>query len=145
MIKVRWMGAAGVEITTTRRTVLIDPYLTRARKLKIFFSRPVPDAGAVSRYLMNLQHRPDVIAVGHTHLDHALDIPEFAGRVSCPVFGNRSLDTLLTLHGQKGRVRVCESRSSFAACIRRTGPPAGAGFLPLGRRPGDNRCIRPRH
>jgi L-ascorbate metabolism protein UlaG (beta-lactamase superfamily) len=135
MIKVRWMGAAGVEITTAGRTVLIDPYLTRARKHKIFFSRPLPDAGAVARYLMNLQHRPDVITVGHTHLDHALDVPEFAGRVSCPVFGSRSLDTLLALHGQKTRVRVCENavETAVADGLRVTMIPSVHGLAAFGR------------
>jgi L-ascorbate metabolism protein UlaG (beta-lactamase superfamily) len=33
--------------------------------------------------------------VGHTHIDHALDIPSIARRTQAPIFGSASLDALL--------------------------------------------------
>jgi L-ascorbate metabolism protein UlaG (beta-lactamase superfamily) len=58
--------------------------------------RPLlPDDALVAR------HAPaaDAILVGHTHFDHALDVPAIARRAGCRVFGSRSLGRLMALHG----------------------------------------------
>ncbi len=48
------------------------------------------------------------IIVGHTHFDHALEIPIFAEHFDRPLIGNASLETLMTMYGKSGRVIVCK-------------------------------------
>ncbi|MCP4750846.1 MAG: MBL fold metallo-hydrolase [Proteobacteria bacterium] len=48
------------------------------------------------------------IIVGHTHFDHALDIPAIAKDFAGPLVGSRSLETLMSLHDMPGRVTICK-------------------------------------
>ena len=48
------------------------------------------------------------IIVGHTHFDHALDIPLMAKYCEGPVIGSESLQTLMGLYGEEERVIVCK-------------------------------------
>jgi L-ascorbate metabolism protein UlaG (beta-lactamase superfamily) len=59
-----------------QRALLSDPEL---------LARFVPHAGAV--------------LVGHTHFDHAVDVPALARRDGCKVYGSHSLRTLMGLYG----------------------------------------------
>jgi L-ascorbate metabolism protein UlaG (beta-lactamase superfamily) len=111
MVSVRWTGAAGLEFTHEGKTWLIDPYLSRVSKASIFFGRPQPARKTVSRYLDALPGKLQAIVVGHTHLDHALDVPEIIRKVPVPLIGSESLETLMALHGMPGRVTVCKERT----------------------------------
>lgn len=108
MIRVRWTGAAGLEITKDKKAVLIDPYLSRSGKLASLFGRPEPDADAIDGYLAHLPGTVEAIVAGHTHIDHVLDIPFLAQRLGCRVIGSRSLETLMSLYGRPGGVTVCD-------------------------------------
>jgi L-ascorbate metabolism protein UlaG (beta-lactamase superfamily) len=108
MVTVRWTGAAGLEITEGEKTVLIDPYISRAGKFELFFGRPEPNADAIDRYLAGLTGAVEAIIAGHTHIDHVLDIPQFEQRLACRVIGSQNLETLMALHGRPGTVTVCE-------------------------------------
>ena len=108
MVKIRWTGAAGVEFTEGGKTVLIDPYHSRPGKFKIFFGRPESNSGLISSYLEKLPGKLSAIIAGHTHLDHVLDIPEFAKHLECPLIGSKSLETLMNLHEKPGIVTVCK-------------------------------------
>jgi L-ascorbate metabolism protein UlaG (beta-lactamase superfamily) len=107
MLRIRWLGAAGLECCTGEQTVLIDPYLSRIGKCRLVFGRLVPDEPGIDGYLATLPAPLTAILVGHTHVDHALDVPAFARRSECALVGSRSLDRLLRAHGLPGRVRVC--------------------------------------
>ena len=75
MIHVKWLGAAGLEFTCNGSSILIDPYLSRPRKKDLFFKHPRPDKNAIRGYMNHLPGTLTGIIVGHTHFDHALDIP----------------------------------------------------------------------
>ena len=107
MVSIRWTGAAGLEFTYEGKTWLVDPYLSRVGKMSLFFGRPQPDRNAISRYLDALPGRLSAVIVGHTHLDHVLDVPEIIGRFPVPLVGSESLETLMTIHRMTGRVTVC--------------------------------------
>jgi L-ascorbate metabolism protein UlaG (beta-lactamase superfamily) len=111
MVSIRWTGAAGLEFTHEGKSWLIDPYLSRAGKGSIFFGRPRADRERISRYLDSLPGILQAVIVGHTHLDHALDVPEIIRKAPVPLIGNESLETLLALHGMPGRVSVCKERT----------------------------------
>ncbi len=111
MVSVRWTGAAGLEFTHEGKTWLIDPYLSRVGKMTLFFGHPQPDLEKISRYLDTLPGKLQAVVVGHTHLDHVLDVPEIVGRVPVPLVGSGSLETLMAAHGMPGRVTVCKERT----------------------------------
>ena len=108
MVDVRWTGAAGLEFTYNNRTILIDPYLSRPGKLKVFFGHLSPDITAIDNYLEKLPGNLSAIIVGHTHFDHALDTPEFSRHFEGPLVGSHSLEILMAMHNMPGRVIVSE-------------------------------------
>jgi L-ascorbate metabolism protein UlaG (beta-lactamase superfamily) len=113
MVSVRWTGAAGLEFTYEGKTWLIDPYLSRIGKATVFFGRPQADREKISRYLETLPGKLQAVVVGHTHLDHALDVPEILSRFPVPLVGSESLEALMSLHGMPGKVAVCRERTRF--------------------------------
>lgn len=106
MIRVTWTGAAGLRFETGREVILIDPYYTRVDIFSTLFKRIAPDPAVIGAALPDPE-KVAAIVVGHTHSDHALDVPWIAARSACKVVGSRSLDTLMELSGLPGRTRVC--------------------------------------
>ena len=85
-VRVRWLGTAGFEISAGSHSILIDPYVTRARFTDCVMRPLEPDLAEIAR----ITPRADAILVGHTHFDHALDVPAIARRTGAMVFGSRS-------------------------------------------------------
>ena len=106
MVKVRWTGAAGLELTCGDSVVLIDPYISRPGKLTLLFRGLVPAREKISAYIEGLGGRLESVIVSHTHMDHVLDIPEIASLYEGGLIGSRSLETLMAMHGQEGRATV---------------------------------------
>ena len=95
-LELEWLGAAGFRLSYRGQHLLIDPYLTRLPLGDLLRRRVVPaSAEALARV-------PDPLAilVGHTHFDHALDVPALAIRAGCKVYGSASLARLMALHGR---------------------------------------------
>jgi L-ascorbate metabolism protein UlaG (beta-lactamase superfamily) len=65
---------------------LLDPYITRAPLTQVAFGRISSDLSAIAQHVP----RADAIVVGHTHFDHALDVPAIARQTGAKVFGSRS-------------------------------------------------------
>ena len=137
MVEVRWTGAAGLEFVHEGQVILIDPYHSRPGKFQGFFRHVNPKTEVINKYLASLTGELSAIIVGHTHLDHALDIPVFAKHFDVPLVGSSSLETLMGIHGVSGRVTVCKGRE-------RVELPGGAavsmipsihGLVALGRTP----------
>jgi L-ascorbate metabolism protein UlaG (beta-lactamase superfamily) len=63
-----------------------------------------PSEEAVARWI----DRADAVLVGHTHFDHALDVPAIARRFGCRVYGSASLRHLMGLFGLAERAVVVE-------------------------------------
>ena len=88
------------------------PYVTRA-SLGTLLGEPRPDIEAIERHVP----RADAVIVGHTHFDHALDVPAIARRTGARVFGSRSSAALCRAGGapeervQPHRSRYSPSRS----------------------------------
>jgi L-ascorbate metabolism protein UlaG (beta-lactamase superfamily) len=95
-LELQWLGTAGFRFSYEDVHVLVDPYFTRPRMGPIMRRRAlVPSAEAVSRYAA----AADAVLVGHTHFDHALDVPAIAARHRCDVYGSSSMRHLMGLHG----------------------------------------------
>jgi L-ascorbate metabolism protein UlaG (beta-lactamase superfamily) len=124
-VRVVWLGTAGFAIEYRGSVVLIDPYVTRASLGSLLVSVR-PDREAIARHAS----RADAIIVGHTHFDHALDVPEIARRTGAIVFGSRSAAALCRAGGvPPDRVDVVERDSGSAPVEREVGPFA-MRFIP---------------
>jgi L-ascorbate metabolism protein UlaG (beta-lactamase superfamily) len=137
-VRVRWLGTAGFAIEHAGHCLLIDPYLTRASLARCIAARLRPDVDAIRRYAS----RADAIVVGHTHFDHALDVPEIARVTGARVFGSRSAAALCRANGvPDGSVDVVEREPGSDPVVREVGPfalrfvPSAHSRLLLGRVP----------
>jgi L-ascorbate metabolism protein UlaG (beta-lactamase superfamily) len=109
-VNIRWLGTAGIELRHDGRIILIDPYLSRPSKRDIFFQRLLPRKDIIHWYINSIKGEVETVVAGHTHFDHALDIPEIAQNLICPAIGGTSLDNLLSISGLPGRTTVCRPR-----------------------------------
>lgn len=94
-LELQWLGTAGFRLSHAGHTLLIDPYFTRPSLGRVMSRSALPshfDPQAVSLPPV------DAILVGHTHFDHALDVPPLARRHRCKTYGSSSLDRLMQLH-----------------------------------------------
>lgn len=118
-VRVRWLGTAGFALSYDGTTVLFDPYLTRASLAACLSGPLATDVAAVHRFAPEA----DAIVVGHTHFDHALDVPTIARITGATVFGSRSATTLCRAAGlPEGRVRDVERAPGQEPVVAEVGP-----------------------
>ena len=137
-VRVQWLGTAGFAVEHGGTVVLIDPYLTRASLRAVAFSALEPDRVAIARHTP----RADAIVVGHTHFDHALDVPAIAAQTGAVVFGSRSAAALCRAAGlPEARVRGVERSPGQDPVTAEVGPfelrfhPSAHSRFALGRVP----------
>ncbi|HEY8493870.1 MAG TPA: MBL fold metallo-hydrolase [Myxococcota bacterium] len=108
-LELEWLGTAGFRISYEGRHLLIDPYLTRVPLGAVLLGRVVPPDAP------RLAALPDPLAilVGHTHFDHALDVPALAARAGCRVYGSTSLANLMRLHGRADLAVAVEPHRAY--------------------------------
>jgi L-ascorbate metabolism protein UlaG (beta-lactamase superfamily) len=95
-LELQWLGTAGFRLSYAGVHLLIDPYFSRASLRRVISRRPVlPRDELVDRHVT----AADAVLVGHTHFDHAVDIPRIAQRTGAKVFGSRSTASLMRLWG----------------------------------------------
>ena len=137
-VRVRWLGTAGFAIEHAGHVLLIDPYLTRASLARCVVAPLRSDVALLRRYVP----KADAVVVGHTHFDHALDVPDLALMTGARVFGSRSASALCLARGvPEGRVEIVERAAGSAPVERESGPfrlrflPSAHAPLVLGRVP----------
>lgn len=102
-----WFGTAGFRLAYQGTVLWIDPYVTRLPLGQLVRRRVVPSSvGAVDRWI----DAADAVLVGHTHFDHALDVPAIAQKFGCKVYGSTSLQKLMALHGLAEQAVVVEPK-----------------------------------
>ena len=69
-----WTGVAGFVLERDGTRIAFDPFVTRPGLFSALFRRARPDAGAVAAAFSGLS----AVFVGHTHYDHAMDLPAVA-------------------------------------------------------------------
>lgn len=110
-LALQWLGTAGFRLSYGGTSILIDPYFTRPAARKIVSRKAVPmDHDAIGRHVTSC----DGVLVGHTHFDHAMDVPGIARQTGCKVYGSTSLRTLMGLYGLADRAVVVEHGKTFA-------------------------------
>ncbi len=115
-LELEWLGTAGYRLTYEGRTLFLDPYLSRVPLSAVATlrqQRAVVEPGLYARLLDD--RAGDVVGViaGHTHFDHAIDIPAIAARYDAPAYGSRSLVQLMRVHGEEARAVEVELRKPY--------------------------------
>ncbi len=109
-LELMWLGTAGFKLSYQGTTLWIDPYVTRLPMSHLALRRVVPPSSeAVMRWI----DKADAVLVGHTHFDHALDVPAIAQRTGCKVYGSQSLQNLMGLYGLADQAVIVEAHRDY--------------------------------
>jgi L-ascorbate metabolism protein UlaG (beta-lactamase superfamily) len=99
-VELRWLGVAGYRLGYEGHALYIDPYVTRVPFRAMLSRRPaVADLTLHERMFGAESARVVGILVGHTHFDHAIDVPALTRRWNTTAYGSRSLKRLMSLYG----------------------------------------------
>lgn len=113
-LELQWLGTAGYRLTFQGRSLLIDPYLTRVPLRAVLRREPVlADEGLHARYIDAAPGTVEGILVGHTHFDHAIDVPALARSLQTRVHGSSSLVRLMELYGLRERAVQVDPRQTY--------------------------------
>jgi len=93
----RWLGVAGVELTSGRQILAIDPFFTRP-SLTGLVKPVIPNARLVAEKLPAC----DTVLVTHSHWDHLMDVPQVLLQTGAVAYGSTNTCQLLRLLGVKG-------------------------------------------
>ena len=94
-VQLTWLGTAGFAVEAQGQVLLLDPFVSRPGVRHTLARRLSSDIEAIRKYVP----RADVIAVGHSHHDHALDVPDIARITGAQVIGSSSTINLCRAHG----------------------------------------------
>lgn len=108
-IVLKYLGAAGWEITNGNTIILVDPYLSRingpappgggsghpiagdTRRVYTWSDIATPDIAAIDTHIQ----QADFVLVTHTHYDHVLDVPHIALKTRATVIGTESTQNVM--------------------------------------------------
>lgn len=125
-VRVTWLGTAGFAIEHGEHVVLIDPYVTRASMWSCLRGPIASDPALVARYVP----RATAIVAGHTHFDHALDVPAIARATGATVYGSRSCARLCRAAGVPAAQIVDVESLQRAEPVRAEVGPIELRFVP---------------
>jgi L-ascorbate metabolism protein UlaG (beta-lactamase superfamily) len=109
-LELTWLGTAGFRFFYEGHTLLIDPYLTRLPLRRFLARGPArPQIARVARYI----DTADAVLVGHSHFDHAMDVPLIARATGARVYGSRSTAHLMRLSGLAGQAVEVEPYRAY--------------------------------
>lgn len=98
-LELEWLGVAGYRLSYEGQTIYIDPYLSRVPLSSVIRRSPALANRSLHETLLRPSGQVAGVLVGHTHFDHAIDVPELARRFECSAYGSRSLAQLMRLYG----------------------------------------------
>jgi L-ascorbate metabolism protein UlaG (beta-lactamase superfamily) len=99
-LELEWLGVAGYRLTYEGLSIYIDPYVSRVPLGAVLRKTPARADLALHERFLRPPGEVLGVLVGHTHFDHAIDIPAFCARNGCDAYGSASLTNLMRLHGQ---------------------------------------------
>lgn len=99
----RWTGVAGFVFEAQGARIAFDPFVTRPGLFATLLRRARSDEAAVNAALSDL----DAVFVGHTHYDHAMDVPAVL-----------AASPRATLYGSTTTVEACRRLGSDPARLR---------------------------
>jgi L-ascorbate metabolism protein UlaG (beta-lactamase superfamily) len=103
-LELEWLGTAGYRLTYAGHSLLIDPYLSRIPLSAVLRRRTVlADATSHAPLLARRTGSVEGILLGHTHFDHAIDVPALARTFNTKAYGSDSLMRLMALYEMRDR------------------------------------------
>jgi L-ascorbate metabolism protein UlaG (beta-lactamase superfamily) len=102
-LELEWLGVAGYRLSYEGQTIYIDPYLSRVPLSSVLRRAPALADPALHERYLGPTGRVVGVLVGHTHFDHAIDVPAITSRHDCAAYGSSSLVNLMHLHGLRER------------------------------------------
>jgi L-ascorbate metabolism protein UlaG (beta-lactamase superfamily) len=102
-LELEWLGVAGYRLSYEGQTIYIDPYLSRVPLASVIRRTPALANRSLYDSLLRPSGHVVGVLVGHTHFDHAIDVPELARRFECSAYGSSSLAQLMRLYGLSER------------------------------------------
>lgn len=73
-LQIKYFGVGCMQITSGKRQVITDPFISRLSLAQTAFGKALPDVQEIQNRLGPTDHT-SFLLVGHGHYDHALDIP----------------------------------------------------------------------
>ena len=98
-LELEWLGVAGYRLGYEGHSVYIDPYVSRAPLSSVLRRTPALADPALHERLLRPPGSVLAVLVGHTHFDHAIDVPELVRAHRCAAYGSSSLGNLMRLFG----------------------------------------------
>lgn len=84
-LQVTYLGTAGFVVQDRRRTVVLDPYVSRPGP-RALLAPLVPDTALIRETIPDA----DDVLVGHAHYDHILDAPDLCKQTGARLIGSRA-------------------------------------------------------
>ncbi|MGE5620692.1 MAG: MBL fold metallo-hydrolase [Sphingomonadaceae bacterium] len=94
-VRFRWLGVAGIELSTEQEVLAIDPIFSRPPFREVWFGRIFPDRQLVAARLPRCSY----VLVSHFHWDHLVDVSEVVLNTGATALGPPSSCRLLALLG----------------------------------------------
>ncbi len=85
-IEITYLGTAGFIIKGERRTLVLDPYLSRPNLRQTMSARLLPNTELIRQVIPEA----DDVLIGHAHYDHILDAPDLCKQTGARLIGSRS-------------------------------------------------------
>jgi L-ascorbate metabolism protein UlaG (beta-lactamase superfamily) len=102
-LSIRWFGTAAYRLEYAGKVLWIDPWFSRQGLLALLVGVIEPVSEEIDKYL----DRADSIAVGHSHYDHAADLPYIAPKTGAVVYASDSTANVLRACAtNEGQTRV---------------------------------------
>ncbi len=86
-VSLLYLGTAGFVVCARRRTVVLDPYVSRVEPPRVVLRPLAPDEPRIARFVPEA----DDVLVGHAHFDHVLDAPSICRRTGARLIGSRAV------------------------------------------------------
>ena len=133
-LSIRWFGTAAYRFEYSGVVLWIDPWFSRQGLFALRFRALEPVRKEVDQYM----DRADAIAIGHSHYDHAADLPYIAPKTGAVVYGSDSTANILRAYGtDESQIRVVTGGDTVEeGPFKITFVSSAHGSL-MGRIPGD--------
>ena len=115
-LKATYLGNTTIHITDGTTNLLVDGFLSRPPWYKLFLGHYHSDPKKIEEQLENAGiDDVDVVLVGHTHGDHALDAPYYAKHKGSTIMGSRSYSIIHRASGASEHLlhEVTETRNTL--------------------------------
>lgn len=99
-LKVQYFGTSTLLITDGKTAIMTDGFFSRPSKMAVLFGRIGPDGRRIHEALEQaISRQVDLVLVGHSHFDHALDASVVAARTNARLSGSRSTRNIALASG----------------------------------------------